>query len=69
MDVAKYKYPPVWVPASRLFRGIATLDSCSIFKYPHVRPDLSGKIGHVDIGRILGCQPAYRGYIVVKPSD
>jgi hypothetical protein len=69
MDVAKYKYPPVWVPNSRLFGGIATLDSCSVFKYPDVTPDFSGKIDYAEIGRILGCQPAYRGYIVVKPSD
>lgn len=69
MDVAKYKHPPVWAPTSRLFGGISTLDFCSIFKYPDVRPDLSGEIDYTEFRRILGCQPAYRGYIVVKPSD
>jgi hypothetical protein len=69
MDVAKYKHPPVWASTSRLFGGIATLDFCSIFKYPDVTPDLSGKIDFAEFGRILGCQPAYRGYIVVKPSN
>ena len=68
MDVAKYKHPPVWVSTSRLFGGIATLDPCSTFKYPDVHPDLSGKIDYAEIGRTLDCKPAYRGYMVVKPS-
>jgi hypothetical protein len=69
MDVAKYKHPPVWAPTSRLFGGIATVDRCSIFKYPDVRPDLSGKIDYAELSRMLGCQPAYRGYIIVKAHD
>lgn len=64
LDVAKYKYPPVWVPASNLFDGISTWDSCSEFQYPATRPD---GIEFAALLDMMNCQPNYRGLIVVYP--
>lgn len=42
MDVAKYKYPPVWVPSSNLFSGISTIDHCSKWDHPGCQTDYRG---------------------------
>ena len=34
MDVAKYKYPPVWVGADTLHGAMATVDRCGTYDYP-----------------------------------
>lgn len=77
MDVAKYKYPYVWIPASILYRSLMTVDSCgSLSKSPEDQVDLT--FSHPELARPqssrdltkamskLGCQAAYRGYLVVK---
>ena len=65
MDVAKYKYPPVWAPTAKLFGGIATLDSCAFFMYPDHPIDLS----YPQVASLLGCKPMYRGYILIRRED
>jgi hypothetical protein len=67
MDVAKYKYPPVWVPVSKLMGGIGSVDQCSVFRYPDAPPDLTKPFEA--IARDIGCQAAYRGYIIVKKVE
>lgn len=34
VDVAKYKYPPVWVGADTLYSAMATIDKCGTYDYP-----------------------------------
>jgi hypothetical protein len=34
VDVAKYKYPPVWVGADTLYSAMATIDRCGTYDYP-----------------------------------
>jgi hypothetical protein len=34
MDVAKYKYPPVWVPAEALYAAMQTEDRCGRWDFP-----------------------------------
>lgn len=34
VDVAKYKYPPVWVGADTLYSAMATMDRCGTYDYP-----------------------------------
>lgn len=66
MDVAKYKYPPVWVPSTNLMGGLASLDRCGNFRYPDAPPDMSKS--WEEIAKELGCKPAYRGFIIVKSA-
>jgi hypothetical protein len=35
MDVAKYKYPPVWVGAATLYAAMGTPDKCGSWDYPN----------------------------------
>lgn len=68
MDVAKYKYPPVWVPTAELLGGIASLDNCAFFNYPEKPFDTSYPT--TVIAELLGCKPNYRGYILItKDGD
>ena len=69
MDVAKYKYPPVWVSATRLYSGISTLDLCSTPNYPtttnpYVFPPTKGLTAEN-----LNCKQSYRGYIIVNEKS
>ena len=41
MDVAKYKYPPVWIPTPRLYDAMGTTDPCGIWDYPHAQTKLN----------------------------
>jgi hypothetical protein len=66
MDVAKYKYPPVWVPTSNLMGGIGSVDQCSFFTYPDAPLDQSQDF--IEIISQLGCQSAYRGFMIIKPT-
>jgi hypothetical protein len=34
MDVAKYKYPPAWIPAELLYKSLGTIDSCGNWNFP-----------------------------------
>jgi hypothetical protein len=73
MDVAKYKYPPVWVPTSRLVASMGTVDACGMWNYPMAQDKI-----HIDFLRPtssdqlesalkkLGCRAMFRGYVVVK---
>lgn len=67
MDVAKYKYPPVWAPISKLMGGIGSLDFCASFTYPEHPFDVSYPSG--EIAKTLGCQSSYRGYILITKDD
>lgn len=68
MDVAKYKYPPAWIPATMLYQSLSTLDSCGSWNFPHAQDALSGKKHHSNVKNILGCKATYRGYIIVKQT-
>ena len=67
MDVAKYKYPPVWVPAAKLFWSMASPDFCAQYTLPQEMPDLSNK-SYAEKVREIGCKLNYRGFIVVKSA-
>lgn len=41
LDVAKYKYPPVWIPSERLFDGMSTMDDCGEWNFPNGQDFLS----------------------------
>ena len=76
MDVAKYKYPYVWIPAFVLYRSLMTVDACGTWNYPDAQvklksshPELSYPQSSRDLTKSiqkLGCKAAYRGYIIVK---
>ena len=34
LEVAKYKYPSVWVPSERLFDAMSTTDDCGEWNFP-----------------------------------
>ena len=68
MDVAKYKYSPVWVPTVKLLRGIATMDSCASFTYPNKPVDILSR-GIDAAMALLECRSMYRGYILVTKDD
>lgn len=34
MDVAKYKYPPVWVGVETLWEAMGTVDGCGAWDFP-----------------------------------
>eukprot|EP00978_Attheya_sp_CCMP212_P012470 scaffold31115_cov58-Attheya_sp.AAC.2 len=41
LDVAKYKYPPVWVPSNTLFHAIVDVpDLCGIWNFPEAQEQL-----------------------------
>ena len=76
MDVAKYKYPPAWVPAKRLYNALASLDHCGDWDYPEGQERL-----HVDLllhprtpkdyrkaMKRLGCKATFRGYMIVSDA-
>jgi len=75
MDVAKYKYPSVWVTAAKLYRSMATIDSCGNSSVPLGQdglPSLMTDKDYLDKEKYmallaqLNCQPRYRGYIIVR---
>jgi len=84
MDVAKYKYPPVWVGADTLFTAMATVDKCGTYDYPKGQERLDDKssdgtsnkyinpISHEEYLRsleLLNCQQRMRGYIILKKKS
>ena len=75
LDVAKYKYPPTWIPTECLFDGLATEDSCGDWKYPDGQNVLSQEErfasspdGYAAALAKLQCKKKLRGYIVVSSS-
>uniref|UniRef100_A0A7S2Q442 glutathione gamma-glutamylcysteinyltransferase n=1 Tax=Skeletonema marinoi TaxID=267567 RepID=A0A7S2Q442_9STRA len=81
MDVAKYKYPPVWVGAATLFSSLSTLENCAHYDYPKAQERLvdnksDGSTNHlfnpltadeyVQSLNVLGCEAGYRGYVILK---
>lgn len=72
LDVAKYKYPPVWIPTERLFDGLATYDNCGEWNFPYGQAALTeeermthSKKEYEAISIKLGCKERLRGYITV----
>ena len=75
LDVAKYKYPPVWVTSDRLFDEILTQDDCGHWNFPNGKNSLSqeGRLAHTQgeyasAMEKLGCESKLRGYIIVIRS-
>lgn len=75
MDVAKYKYPFVWIPASVLYRSLMTVDACGSWKSPKAQmisldsDELKQPKSARDLAKAmpkLGCKAAFRGYLIVK---
>jgi len=46
MDVSKYKYPPVWVPAQALYEAMAENDDCGKWDYPSAQLKLTKEMKH-----------------------
>jgi hypothetical protein len=79
MDVAKYKYPPVWIPAEQLVMSMGTTDKCGLWDSPEVQDKLPAAGGDIIRNsdeflaslQALGCQTVHRGYIIVsqRPLD
>ena len=66
LDVAKYKYPPVWAPATHLFNAMATLDTCGVWNYPYAQKKVRKWTPYAKAKKIVGCQNKYRGYVTLK---
>jgi Phytochelatin synthase len=72
MDVAKYKYPPVWIPTERLYNALASEDECGDWLYPTTQDRLrvnrypTSSKQYESIMRTLKCRKMYRGYVVVQ---
>jgi hypothetical protein len=82
MDVAKYKYPPVWVGADTLFDAMATVDNCGSYDFPQgqerLTDDSSGGSSngvllnpmttddYTKALKVLGCKQKMRGYLILK---
>lgn len=73
LDVAKYKYPPAWISAAQLYRSMATVDVCGIWKGPAAQAQLPPELLHPnsidDLAAALErleCQTTHRGFVVVK---
>ena len=72
MDVAKYKYPPVWIPTERLYFAMAMEDGCGDWPFPTAQDKLTSSTypnsskQFERILRRLKCQNMFRGYIVVQ---
>jgi len=75
LDVAKYQYPPVWIPTEKLFAAMATYDDCGSWNYPNAQNQLTTYERKVALGfsdekypsiyKKLGCKKELRGYIIV----
>lgn len=81
VDVAKYKYPPVWVGADTLYSAMGTVDKCGTWDFPKGQERLTdittsdGKttfinpITREDYAKslsLLNCKQKMRGYIILK---
>ena len=75
LDMARYKYPPVWISADVLYQSMKTYDSCGGWDFPGAQDKLDDKLKvarkEEDIKEameILGCQKTLRGYIIAERS-
>ena len=73
LDVAKYKYPPTWVPARTLYQAMATRDDCGNWRFPAGQAELSEDLLYPETSRSynqaiteLGCVKTYRGFLSVR---
>ena len=81
LDVAKYKYPPVWVGADTLFSSMSTIDICGTWDYPAGQERLVDntsdgstnklfnpitKEEYAESLKVLNCKQKMRGYIILK---
>ena len=80
VDVAKYKYPPVWVGSDTLWKSLSTYDKCGTWDYPHGQARLNtttsdgtnkfinpiSKEDYVRSLDLLNCKQKMRGYIILK---
>lgn len=72
MDVAKYRYPSVWVSAAKLYSSMATIDVCGQANLPQAQDALFSKgkafekEDYLEQLARLGCTPTYRGYIIIR---
>jgi Phytochelatin synthase len=72
LDVAKYKYPPVWIPTERLYIAMAMEDGCGEWAFPNALDKVSYSFTsnsskeYERILRRLKCRKTFRGYIVVQ---
>ena len=76
MDVAKYKYPPVWIPTELLYHSLATVDNCGAWDGPVAQAELPNELLHPESAdalkramSALNCQATRRGFIVVSPKE
>eukprot|EP00804_Cyclotella_cryptica_P005382 CCRYP_017426-RA/>CCRYP_017426-RA protein AED:0.48 eAED:0.48 QI:0/-1/0/1/-1/1/1/0/77 len=76
MDVAKYKYPPVWVGADTLMDAMGTVDECGWYDFSGAQERLErgglerpvdGEEYALALG-VLGCRPRRRGYIILRKT-
>lgn len=72
MDVAKYKYPPVWIPVEILYSSLSTIDNCGTWDGPAAQLQLPNELLHPhtadDLAKAmaaLNCEAAPRGFLVV----
>lgn len=70
LDVAKYKYPPVWVGANTLFSAMATVDKCGTWDYPQGQARVPEKPStaeeYLKALELLNCRQKMRGYIILR---
>lgn len=70
LDVAKYKYPPVWVGAATLFAAMGTADACGTWDYPEGQARIRGTPRTPEDYRtaleLLNCKQKMRGYITLR---
>ena len=75
LDVAKYKYPSVWIPSSRLYASMQTSDRCGRWNFPEAQDSLPKDLlwpkssdAMAEAAAAAGCKEKPRGYIVVQAS-
>lgn len=75
LDVARYKYPPVWIAAEILWKALRTYDQCGDWDFPHAQEGLDDRLRAArtddevkEAMDVLGCKRALRGYIIAKRS-
>lgn len=81
VDVAKYKYPPVWVGADTLFSAMSTVDKCGTYDYPQGQERLNDNSSDGRSNKLfnpitpeeyqraletLNCKQKMRGYIILE---
>mmetsp|Transcript_8122 Transcript_8122/g.17575 ORF Transcript_8122/g.17575 Transcript_8122/m.17575 type:complete len:510 (+) Transcript_8122:191-1720(+) len=75
LDVARYKYPPVWIVSDILYKAMRTYDQCGDWDFPHAQEALDDRLRVArkedevkEAMDVLGCKRSLRGYIIAKRS-